>query len=588
MVLNPLPTPTPPSPKPATAGDGSSTPPPPTLTQKNTPSKPIGSGNTPASTPTGTVPTQVFPTPPKPGQPITPPPLPPKQTPPPQIAGVNKPGVTTSTTTKTVTTATSTSAAPQPKSGPVIASASGGPVALLKKWWPMLAAVVAVIAVVGIAFAALSKPESTSVSTTDTGTKSGTTDTKKTTRDKQVTLTYWGLWEPKEVMEPILKEYEQANPGVLISYVKQNPQDYRERLQSAVASGQGPDVFRFHASWVPMLKGELAPMPTSVFTPSEYQSTFYPIVSQQLQSGGQLVGVPVMYDGLVLYYNEDILAAAGAQPPKTWSELRTLASKLTLRSGDKIQRGGVAIGNAGNVEHFSDILGLLILQNGGNPAEPSSKEVQEALTFYTNFYKVDKVWSEELPSSTAAFARGDVAMMLAPSWRAHDVRALNPALKFGTVKPPMLSSQEITWGTYWAEGVNAKGQNKDESWKLLKFLSSAETEKKMFAEQSKIRQFGEPFARKDLTQQSSNPVVATVLSTGATATNWYLNAFTFDSGLNDQIIRYYRDGVNAMITSNRTADQVVPTISTGVKQVLRQYGVVSGTTTGSSSAPTAK
>src|SRR5690606_28468115 len=33
-----------------------------------------------------------------------------------------------------------------------------------------------------------------------------------------VTLRYWGLWEPAEVIQPLIAEYEAANPNVKIEY----------------------------------------------------------------------------------------------------------------------------------------------------------------------------------------------------------------------------------------------------------------------------------------------------------------------------------------------------------------------------------
>lgn len=63
----------------------------------------------------------------------------------------------------------------------------------------------------------------------------------------------------------------------------------------------------------------------------------------------------------------------------------------------------------------------------------------------------DGVWDDKLPSSTVAFARGDVAMMFAPSWRAHEIAAQNPDLKFKTTTLPQLSDERISWGSYWAE-----------------------------------------------------------------------------------------------------------------------------------------
>lgn len=406
-----------------------------------------------------------------------------------------------------------------------------------------------------------------------TGTNSGTGTTGSTTNSgKKVTLTYWGLWEASSVFEDVLADFKKENPNVDVNYVQQKHPDYRERLQTAIASQNGPDLFRYHASWTPMLSNELAAMPSSIMSVSEYRNTFYPVAAQQLQVNGQIVGVPLMYDGLALYYNKDILETAGLQPAKTWAELKTQATQLTVRSSNGIERAGLAVGNASNVDHFSDIIGLLMLQNGADPTDPTSKEAQEALQFYTNFVKTDKVWSDDLPNSTVAFARGDVAMMFAPSWRVHEIQAINPNLNFGITQVPSLGSDRVAWATYWAEGVNAKSSNKTEAWELLKYLSSAEVMQKLYSDQSETRAFGEPYSRVDLADELANdPFVAPYLSDAPYATSWYLNSMTFDNGINDQLIKYYADAINAVLDGRQPAE-VMKTVDSGTTQVLRQYG----------------
>lgn len=434
------------------------------------------------------------------------------------------------------------------------------------------ALVVLILGIVGFNFFA-GGSDSSSTSSTTPPANTGTTTPRKTT------VTYWGLWEPTSVMNEVIEEFEQANPDVNVDYIMQSSKEYRERLQTAVASGNGPDVFRFHASWVPMLKSELSPMPSSVMSASEFQSTFYPVMSRQLQSGGQIVGVPTGYDGLALYYNKDILAAANVQPPTTWAELRTLAMALTIRDGATIERGGLAIGNSTNVDHFSDIIGLLMLQNGANPAQPTSTEAKDALTFYTNFVKVDRVWSSDLPNSTVAFARGDVAMMFAPSWRAHEIKNQNPSLEFGIAPLPKLSEDKIGWASYWAEGVSAQSKNKDAAWKFLKYLATAEAQRTLHSAQSEVRLFGTVYSRVDMAPTLSNhPYLAAYVDDAPTAQSWYLNSATHDSGLNDQLIKYYQDAVTAVLTG-KSVTEALATVSQGTSQVLRQYGV-SSTTTG--------
>lgn len=393
---------------------------------------------------------------------------------------------------------------------------------------------------------------------------------------RQTVITYWGLWEPNSVLESVFDDFSKQNPGVIVQYQKQSPTQYRERLQAAIASGTGPDLFRFHASWVPMLRSELNPMPNSVMRPADFESTFYPIAAKQLISGNQIVGVPLMYDGLGLYYNKQIFQTAGVQPPTTWAQLSEVAQGLTIRNGTAIDRAGVALGTSTNVEHFSDILGLLMLQNGADPSDPTSNEALQALTFYTNFATKYKVWDTTLPSSTVAFSRGDVAMMIAPSWRAHEVKAMNPGLDFDVVPVPKLANEQIGWASFWAEGVSSQSKNKEAAWQLIKYMSSADVQRKLYSDAKQTRAFGEIYSRVDLASELINePYVGAYLADAPYAQTWYLNSLTHDNGLNDQIIKYYEDAITAVTSSGRTATQALETVAQGTTLVLRQFGLVS-------------
>jgi len=434
-----------------------------------------------------------------------------------------------------------------------------------------------VVILIGVfVFRSFSGGSSNSVATTsstgESAGKTGGSTAPSGSAAESVVLEYWGLWEPTEAMSGVLAKFEKANPGMSVRYTKQSYRDYRERLQTAVASGNGPDIFRFHASWTPMLSTELARMPSSVYSASEYQKTFYPVASRQLQIDGQLVGIPLMYDGLALYYNTEVFKTAAVDPPSTWSELRTLAAKLTIKSGGTIKRGGVALGNAVNVDHFSDIIGLLMLQNGADLADPNSNEARDALLFYTNFQKSDGVWNSTLPNSTIAFSRGEVAMFFAPSWRAHDIQAMNPDLKFATVPVPQLSDTRIAWATYWAEGVSGRSKKQDAAWKLLKFLSSAEVQQELAADQAQGRSFGELYSRTDLASKAvGNPIITPFLQDAPYAYGWYLSSSTHDNGINDDMIQYYQDAVTGMLGTSSVAESL-KLIEQGTSQVLTQFG----------------
>ena len=481
-------------------------------------------------------------------------------------------------TTPTATAQTQSVSPSQAEIAPAPAAPSASkesqPVVKKKLSLPIIVAAVilALLVIGGAAFALLGAGAKKPVATKPTGADTSPSAAPSTT------LTYWGLWEDSQILKDVIADFENKNPSIKIDYRKQSHRDYRERLQQANVSGNGPDIFRYHVAWVPMLTQDLATMPTSVMTANEYKQTFYPTAFNNLQVGGQIVGIPLMYDGLALLYNKEMLKTANIEVPKTWAELRTAANKLTTpanpseRQTGSLTRAGLAIGNAGNVDHFSDILGLLIVQNGGNPAQANTQFVKDALTFYTNFFKQDKVWSERMANSTTAFAKGDVAMIFAPSWRIHDIQALNPSLEFGVAPVPQLDSERpVAWATFWAEGVSSKSKNKDAAWSFLKYLSSPDVLRKFYNSASQYRSFGEIYPRVDMAGElKDDALTAAYLTDAPIAKGWYLSSFTHDNGINDQVIKYYEDAVNATLSSSST-DKAVETLDAGLKTVLAKY-----------------
>lgn len=444
----------------------------------------------------------------------------------------------------------------------------------------LIGGAVLVVILIGLLLFSLFKPKTSTKTNTKATTNSDSAGTSADGATAQITtLTYWGLWEDSQILKEVISDFESKNPSIKIDYRKQSHRDYRERLQQAIASANGPDIFRYHVAWVPMLSSDLSPMPSTVMSTTEYKQIFYPTAYNNLQVGGQIVGIPLMYDGLALFYNKEMLKTANLSVPTTWAELRTAANKLTVpasiseRTGGNITRAGLAIGNAGNVDHFSDILALLIIQNGGNPADSSSQYVKDAITFYTNFIKQDKVWSDRLANSTTAFARGDVAMIFAPSWRAHDIKNLNPNLDFAVARVPQLDAQKpAAWATFWAEGVSAKSKNKEAAWAFLKYLSTPEVLRKFYTNASQYRNFGEIYPRTDMASELvSNELVGAYVTDAPIAKSWYMSSFTHDNGVNDQIIKYYEDAINAVL-SNTDVAKALETATTGISSVLGKYG----------------
>jgi multiple sugar transport system substrate-binding protein len=391
-------------------------------------------------------------------------------------------------------------------------------------------------------------------------------------KPKEVTLNYWGLWEAENVMQSLITEWESKNPNVKINYSQQSPQEYRERLQSALARNEGPDLFRFHITWLPMLKNELEAVPVEIMSANEFENNFYPVVKENLRSGSSFLGLPLQVDTLALFYNQQIFQAAGKTPPTTWDELRQTALDLTVRDENgRIQTAGVALGTTSNIEHWSDILGLMMLQNGVNLSQPSSNLAEDALVFYTIFNNTDRIWDETLPNSTLAFAGGKVAMYFGFSWDVFEIKNINPDLSFQVAPVPQLPGTDIAWASFWVEGVAKRSQHSKEAWQFLQFLSSQESLQELYQAQSQLRLFGELYPYPAMANLlTGNSLVAPFINQAAKAKTWYLCSRTFDNGLNDRMIKYFEDAVNA-VNNQGSASEVLKTTSQGVAQLLSQY-----------------
>lgn len=390
-----------------------------------------------------------------------------------------------------------------------------------------------------------------------------------------VKLTYWGLWEDENVFIPLINEYEKNHRSVKIEYKKQSPTEYRERLQVSITQGKGPDIFRFHNTWLPMLKNELSPVPTTVFSLSDFQKTFYPVATQDLKLGDSLYGIPLEIDGLALLYNVDIFKAAGVSPPTTWEGFQKAAVILTVKDAQKrIQTSGLALGTTNNVDNWSDILAEMFLQDGVDLKNPQGKLAEDALIFYTSFAQGDnKTWDETLPPSTLAFTQGKVAMIFVPSWQIINIKAKNPQLNFKVLPVPQLPGINVTWASYWVEGVSVKSPHQAEAWDFLKYLSQKETLVKFYTEASKTRLFGEPYSRQDLAQSlKDDPYLGPYIQQAPRAQSFYLASQTFDNGINDKLIKYLEDTVNA-VNRGVSPRSALETTAQGFKQVLSTYGV---------------
>ena len=398
----------------------------------------------------------------------------------------------------------------------------------------------------------------------------------KKSSQEPVTLTYWGLFEEKRVMDIILADFHKQNPTISVNYIQKDVKQYRKSLATQLQNGNGPDIFRFHNSWVGMMRSSLSPMSTEVIAADDIKKNYYPVIQQDLIKNGALYGLPLQIDTLALFINNDLFEAGGTSVPKTWDEFVRVSKDLVVKDQDnKIKTAGAGIGTFDNINHAPDIVALLMAQNGVNFSDVVSTKTNasQAIDFYSAFARDEgSVWDSTLDSSLIAFAKGNLAMFFGYSWDIFALKALSPELRFSVAPVPNLPGRQNAIASYWVEGISVKSKHQKEAQLLMQFLAKKETLQKLYTETVKTRSFGQLYPRSDLAQfLNGNPFLSPFLLQAKYATSSYFVSDTYDEGINQEMNVYLGNAIRGS-SSGTSSETAVDTLSQGVNQLLTKYG----------------
>lgn len=392
--------------------------------------------------------------------------------------------------------------------------------------------------------------------------------------DGKVTLTYWGLWEDSNVFQGVINDFQREHPTITVVYTKEDPVGYTDRLLTRMQNGSGPDIFRFHNTWVSPLQGVLLPLPSTVIDPKQLEQNYFPVVTKDLVKNGAVYGIPLQMDTLVMYTNKDMFDHAGVKVPTTWENFVTVSKGLTVKdTNGKIKTAGAALGTYENITHAPDVMSLLLMQNGADLQKLSgSQNAIDALNFYTSFSKTDdRVWDSTLDNSLTAFARGNVGMYFGYSYDYFAIKAQNPQLNFEIHPVPHLPGRDISIASYWVEGISSRSKHQKEALLFLKYLSQKDVMSKLYTEEAKTRAFGEIYPRVDLANSlSSDPILSPFVSQAKNAVSSFFASNTSFVGFNEGLNRYLGNAINGVL-KDTSPDSAVESLAQGVAQIFSQY-----------------
>ncbi len=422
---------------------------------------------------------------------------------------------------------------------------------------------------------------------------------------KPVTLNIWGVWDNSDDLAPIIASYKALHPFITINYRKFRYNEYESELLNAFAEDRGPDIFSINNTWVRKYQSKLTPAPAQIpmvypvtqgtiqkqvvaetritqsLTPKNVKDNFVDTVYDDVIIDGKMYGLPMSLDTLVMYYNRDLLNNAGITDiPAYWNrEFQQTVKRLTKQDlkGNIIQ-SGVALGGSRNIERYSDILSVLMIQNGAQMTTnnnvsfqlvPEGSKTQDynpgysALRFYTDFSNPVKEvysWNNDLDSSVDSFVSGKLAFMFGYAYHLPTIKTRAPKLNFGIAKLPQIegSTADINFANYWVNVVSKKSQYTNEAWDFVQYMAKAEQVKPYLASVKK------PTALRSLIkEQREDPEIGVFADEVLTARSWYrgYNPVAAEEAFADMIDQSISDETEIPDAMGLAASRIQQTLS---------------------------
>ncbi len=299
------------------------------------------------------------------------------------------------------------------------------------------------------------------------------TGCKKEAASFDTSLSVWGVFDNEGDYREVFNSYVGSHPHVSnISYRKFTIDTYRDDLLNALASGNNPDIFMIHNTWLPEFADKIAPAPKGMMNPEAITPNLADVATRDMIFGGEIFALTPTVDSLALYYNKDIFNAAGiTSPPATWSEFDEIVKQLTqIDDNGRIIRSGATLGTAKNISRPEDILTVLMMQGGAemtrggsvffdkgiNAGSKAINPGRDALLYYTSFARGTSpvyTWNNAQHYSIDSFYEGTAAMTISYSYSYDTIKAKNEKLNFAVAPLPQIDDQSLgqqaNFANYW-------------------------------------------------------------------------------------------------------------------------------------------
>ncbi|HSK97007.1 MAG TPA: extracellular solute-binding protein [Euzebyales bacterium] len=254
-------------------------------------------------------------------------------------------------------------------------------------------------------------------------------------------LTVWYMSGslPDDVAADLKSDFESAHDGVTVEYQVQQWDGIGEKLTTALASDEPPDVLEIGNTQVAQYaaSGGLTDL-TDVVGEFDNSDSWLPGLAEPGQWDGQTYAIPFYAGDRTVIYRTDMFEQAGIEPPTSWDELLAAGDALREEFGDNDRFMPMYLPGQ---QWYT--LASLVWDEGGDLAVKagdgtwagalSTPEGQAGIQRYKELYDAlstaPKDADEATPQQFEVMAQGDVAMMIGLPWELASAVDASPELE---------------------------------------------------------------------------------------------------------------------------------------------------------------
>jgi multiple sugar transport system substrate-binding protein len=305
--------------------------------------------------------------------------------------------------------------------------------------------------------------------------------------DSKVKVEYWYLAGANAPVPLSVTLFNERQDSIEIVPVAIPWKEHEKKVLTAILSGNPPDLINMVtpiSKWASRMA--LMPMDSLLVGADVGETDFFAANWKDVTHQGRVFGLPMYTASYAFFYNKAHFKEVGldpGRPPRTWSELQTMAKRLDMRDeSGRIRRLGF-LPDYGNL-HMPM---LMAWQNGAEFVRADTvvmmhhQALLDALAWIQQFYSdygLDQILGFRAGLGMAdqhGFISGRLSMMVLDNTFIDQLERYAPTLEYGVSMIPTWEGRETagSTGTWWV-GIPRGAKNAEAAWAFLQFATSEE------------------------------------------------------------------------------------------------------------------